>query len=233
MAKDFYGITEIFTSIQGEARYTGVPMVFVRFSGCNLRCPWCDTQYEKMQNYPFEKLVNRIVDEGKKAMVDWVSFTGGEPALWIDDDILSAVKSEGFKLLLETNATNVLTENLFEYVDTVSADFKLAYFGFDEALSLHSEFLKQVSKLGVDFYVKLLFSFSDSLEDVAKALEYLFSLNCEVYLQPLYEEREKFVKRWELFWKKVRELVSGTEIDDKAWARVKFSFQIHKFLRLK
>ncbi len=72
-------INEIFYSIQGEGRYTGCPAVFVRFSGCNLQCPFCDTDFKAHKEMTEDEIcayVNRIKGECKH-----VIFTGGEPTL--------------------------------------------------------------------------------------------------------------------------------------------------------
>ena len=72
-------ITEIFKSIQGESTYAGLPCVFVRLTGCNLRCHWCDTAYAFSggQKMSPEEVLGRVGELGGKL----VEFTGGEPLL--------------------------------------------------------------------------------------------------------------------------------------------------------
>lgn len=74
-------INEIFYSLQGEGYHTGTPAVFIRFSGCNLKCDFCDTRHEEGEMMTDEDIVNEI---GKYPAV-MVILTGGEPSLWIDD----------------------------------------------------------------------------------------------------------------------------------------------------
>ena len=73
-------INEIFYSLQGEGYHTGTPAVFIRFSGCNLKCDFCDTRHEEGEMMTDEDIVNEI---GKYPAV-MVILTGGEPSLWIE-----------------------------------------------------------------------------------------------------------------------------------------------------
>ena len=74
-------ISEIFYSLQGEGRLIGLPSVFIRTSGCNLRCVWCDTPYTSWQpegrSYPIEKIIREV----EKYPARHVVITGGEPLL--------------------------------------------------------------------------------------------------------------------------------------------------------
>ncbi len=74
-------ISEIFYSIQGEGTLLGVPSVFVRTSGCNLRCTWCDTPYTSWQPEGEERSVSSIVDEVSSYGAAHVVITGGEPMI--------------------------------------------------------------------------------------------------------------------------------------------------------
>ncbi|MCH7495383.1 MAG: radical SAM protein, partial [Candidatus Marinimicrobia bacterium] len=72
-------IYEIYTSIQGESSYQGLPCVFVRLSGCNLRCAWCDTAYAFFGGE--EKSVDEILEEVRQSGPLLVEITGGEPLM--------------------------------------------------------------------------------------------------------------------------------------------------------
>jgi len=74
-------IAEIFYSIQGEGSLLGVPSVFVRTSGCNLRCKWCDTPYTSWQPEGEERSIESIVDEVHSYGASHVVVTGGEPMI--------------------------------------------------------------------------------------------------------------------------------------------------------
>jgi organic radical activating enzyme len=97
-----YRINEIFYSIQGEGRWTGTPAIFIRFSGCNLNCEWCDTKHETYKEYT----VWDVLDEINEYPSDRIILTGGEPTLQLDINFLEVFKYEFYKIHLETNGTN-------------------------------------------------------------------------------------------------------------------------------
>lgn len=74
-------IAEIFYSVQGEGALVGVPSTFVRTSGCNLRCVWCDTPYTSWQPEGSERSIDSIVDQVNQYQAAHVVITGGEPML--------------------------------------------------------------------------------------------------------------------------------------------------------
>ena len=99
-------IAEIFHSLQGEGELTGVPSVFVRTSGCNLRCNWCDTPYASWQPEGAQMSVAEIVAEVKKHPARHVVLTGGEPMVATEIRELAAeLKKLGYHLTIETAAT--------------------------------------------------------------------------------------------------------------------------------
>lgn len=97
-------INEIFYSLQGEGYHTGTPAVFVRFSGCNLKCSFCDTQHEAGTMMTDEE----ILAEVDKHPAATVILTGGEPALWIDDAFIDRLHTAGKYVCIETNGTKPL-----------------------------------------------------------------------------------------------------------------------------
>jgi 7-carboxy-7-deazaguanine synthase len=95
-------VTEIFKSIQGESTFAGLPCVFVRLTGCNLRCHWCDTAYAFYggQQMSLEEVAARIQQLGGKL----AEFTGGEPLLQKEVYPLSErLLAEGYRVLIETS----------------------------------------------------------------------------------------------------------------------------------
>ena len=105
-------ISEIFQSLQGEGKYAGHPSVFVRTSGCNLRCSWCDTPHTSWQ--PEGERVH--VTEILQRTAGWSHFehavlTGGEPMLQPDlPDLVSALRAREHVITIETAATIFLPE---------------------------------------------------------------------------------------------------------------------------
>ena len=101
-------ISEIFYSLQGEGELTGVPSVFVRTSGCNLRCNWCDTPYASWQPEGKQMTVGEIVAAVRPHPARHVVLTGGEPMMAPDIQVLAAaLKKLDYHLTIETAATIV------------------------------------------------------------------------------------------------------------------------------
>ena len=99
-------ISEIFYSIQGEGMLTGVPSVFVRTSGCNLRCNWCDTPYASWQPEGTQRTVADILAEVRTHPARHTVLTGGEPMIARDiSDLADEIKKLGHHLTIETAAT--------------------------------------------------------------------------------------------------------------------------------
>lgn len=97
-------INEIFKSIQGESSYAGFPCVFVRLTGCNLRCQWCDTQYAFYEG--IEMTVDQVAEEVKNYNCHLIEITGGEPLLQKEVyPLIESLLTEGYEVLLETNGS--------------------------------------------------------------------------------------------------------------------------------
>lgn len=101
-------INELFYSLQGEGYYTGTPVVFIRFSGCNLSCSFCDTAHQEGTLMSDEEIVAAILAYPTRQVV----LTGGEPSLWIDEAFVSLLKEAGFYVTIETNGTHPLPPNI-------------------------------------------------------------------------------------------------------------------------
>jgi 7-carboxy-7-deazaguanine synthase len=117
-------ISEIFYSIQGEGRLIGTPSVFIRTSGCNLRCVWCDTPYTSWIPQGERRSVEEIVNEVEKYPHRHVVLTGGEPLLAAEVEQLAMdIKRLGSHITVETAAT------IFKPVvcDLISMSPKLAH----------------------------------------------------------------------------------------------------------
>lgn len=99
-------IAEVFASVQGEGIWTGVPSTFVRVSGCNLRCVWCDTPYASWEPEGPTVELQEIVDEVERLGHRHVVITGGEPMLFEPVEELTAKLAEGGHVLtIETAGT--------------------------------------------------------------------------------------------------------------------------------
>ena len=103
-------INEIFYSLQGEGFHSGTPAVFVRFSGCNLRCAFCDTQHQQGTMMSLQEIVDEV---NKYPLAPLVVLTGGEPSLFIDEVFVAELKQKtGKTIAIETNGTRPLPTNL-------------------------------------------------------------------------------------------------------------------------
>lgn len=156
-------IAEIFASIQGEGIYVGKPHAFVRFSGCNLNCDYCDTPAGRDRNKPFcsvEKTpghgdfafmqnplaVEDVIEAIEPLATRDVSLTGGEPLLQVDFliKLLPALRSKGYRVHLETNGTRPDdVAKLAGQIDVVAMDFKLpTASGVGDYFEEHAMFLR-------------------------------------------------------------------------------------------
>ncbi|MFZ1138594.1 MAG: radical SAM protein [Candidatus Sulfotelmatobacter sp.] len=103
-------ITEIYKSLQGESTYAGLPCVFVRLTGCNLRCSWCDSEYTFQGGR--RMAVEEVLDEVSRLSPDrgLVEITGGEPMLQEREvvPLMQHLVDEGYKVLLETSGERLL-----------------------------------------------------------------------------------------------------------------------------
>lgn len=97
-------VCEIFTSIQGESSYAGIPCTFIRVTGCNLRCFYCDTRYAYYEGRELSE--EDIIREVKRADINIVEITGGEPLLQSDVyHLIKKLLDENYKVLIETNGS--------------------------------------------------------------------------------------------------------------------------------
>jgi 7-carboxy-7-deazaguanine synthase len=113
-------LTEIYASLQGESSYTGLPCIFVRLTGCNLRCTWCDSEYtftggRKMTVDEVEAEVRRL------APIKLVEITGGEPMLQEREvlELVGRLLPSGYTILLETSGERPLAAIPKEVVKVV------------------------------------------------------------------------------------------------------------------
>ncbi len=117
-----YNLVEIFESLQGEGRNTGRPCIFIRFAGCNLACPWCDTDRTARFTLSLADLVREVKTFRAKSVI----LTGGEPTLVEEmPELVAALKHEGYWIAVETNGTR--EPDWLAFVDYVACSPKAEY----------------------------------------------------------------------------------------------------------
>jgi len=198
-------LAEIMESVQGEGLLVGSRQIFLRFSGCNLRCSYCDTESsieaqpycrvshttgrgDLWQNVPNPLSVDQIVGLLSKYSSKWISLTGGEPLLWADfiSELGSRLKPQGYNFMLETNGL------LYEQLDTclpgldmISMDFKLPSATGEDNWSKHSQFL--VRAVNKPLYTKIVVDTRVKEVEVREAVKILAAVNpyIPLILQPV------------------------------------------------
>ena len=101
-------VNETFLSLQGEGYFTGTPAFFLRLSGCNLQCPFCDTQHQTFTEMTEEEIVGEACRHKPRHIV----ITGGEPALQLTQSLVNKLHEAGFFIQVETNGTLPLPEGI-------------------------------------------------------------------------------------------------------------------------
>ena len=96
-------VNEIFYSLQGEGTNTGRPAVFVRLSGCNLRCPFCDTNFNDGTEMKEEEIVEKVC--GLSTSCGFVVITGGEPTMQDCTLLIDYLHQNGYEVAMESNGT--------------------------------------------------------------------------------------------------------------------------------
>lgn len=196
-------INEIFYSLQGEGRMAGTPAVFVRFSGCNLKCAFCDTNHQDGILMSDEEIIAEIV----KYPAEWIILTGGEPALWIDEKFIDDIKmGSGKKIAIETNGSCPLPSN----IDWVTVSPKR---GFDGAEDYEIK-VRRADELKVVFLDQDLEPYFD-LECIEKGTYFC--------LQPCFDANPEK-------WRSNIDSTVNKVLSDPRWH---LSAQIHRWLEIK
>ncbi len=112
-----YRVHEIFFSLQGEGYHTGTPAVFIRFSGCNLHCPFCDTDFNSYRLCSAEDICEQVATvlhtgESLPASSTLVVLTGGEPSLQVDDKLVESLHRLADTICIETNGTHPVPKGI-------------------------------------------------------------------------------------------------------------------------
>lgn len=201
-------ISEIFFSAAGEGLRQGQPTLFIRFSGCNLRCSFCDTKYAwkvGRELWP-EAILEKIEALDKKYKTGWVCLTGGEPLLQNIRPLVSLLKRAGFRIHIETNGTlPVPVKPDWLTVSPKPPGYKIS----SDCLRLASE-------------VKLVVTRSLKLEEIRGVRE-KFPARIPLLLQPQSNAPWSYKKGWKLYIQTVQEGLPN----------IRLSCQLHKIYGIK
>lgn len=196
-------INEIFHSLQGEGAHTGVSSVFIRFSGCNLRCDFCDTSHDQGSLMSDDEIISEV----KRYPAEWIILTGGEPSLWIDAAFVARLKAEtGKRVAIETNGCRPVPQE----IDWVTVSPKSGMKGAGE------------------YYLMVDRADEIKVVDVGQDLEQYFSLPCvgpatRMFLQPCFlDDQERCAANRHRTIEKVK--------NDPRWT---LSLQAHRFLDIR
>lgn len=142
-------INEIFYSLQGEGFWTGTPMVFLRLAGCNLHCPFCDTEWKSFE----EMSENEILEAITQFPTHKICITGGEPCLQLTESFVNRLHQNDFTVHVESNGTIIPPPNVDWLTVSPKAPFlsdgkgKLAIDSCDELKLLYPSNPEQFSNI--------------------------------------------------------------------------------------
>ena len=202
-------VVEIFKSIQGEGYNFGKEVVFLRLGKCNLKCPWCDTEWNKYKEIKLKNIISNIEKENCKNVI----ITGGEPTIQDLTPLCKELKKRGYWIGIETNGTNDIS---YKFVDYVATSPKFFYKDVIKLkLKKANEVRIVIDSKEVNEYVK----FCKKIENEIEAERY--------YLSPVEEiGTTSFLNLDSLA--KVRQKLN--ENGGKEW---QISIQLHKLMKVK
>lgn len=200
-------INEIFYSIQGEGYWTGLPNIFIRLTGCNLRCRYCDTTYAYKDGE--EMSISQIIEVIKKYPCEYVCVTGGEPL--INDQTNELIKSlfeNDYQLIVETNGSINIGKIISFKKLIISLDIKCPSSGMHDKMDF-----RNISQIRKNDQIK--FVISDRYDyEYAKNILKRYNPKCRIFFQPVWNSDYKKLAKW---------IIEDGII-------VKFGLQIHKII---
>lgn len=202
-------VNEVFKSIQGESTFAGLPCVFIRLTGCNLRCNYCDTTYayDVGKKISIDDLINEVE---KKYKCNLIEITGGEPLLQKDTlPLFDRLISKNYSVLLETNGTMSL-KNINPSVIKIM-DIKCPASGFS-----NKTYWNNLSYLSSSDQIKFVVSNRDDFDWAVKIIkEKCLDKLCNILFSPNYSQiKNEDLAEWILL----------EEIN------VRLQLQIHKYI---
>jgi 7-carboxy-7-deazaguanine synthase len=182
-------VNEIFYSIQGEGILVGVPSIFLRLTGCNLRCSFCDTKYAYIQGK--EMSIQAILDDIKKFACTYICLTGGEPLLQKDAvKLIENLLQKNYKICLETNGSISIKKLVEKKSLMISLDIKCPSSGSHEQM-----IMQNISYLSKKDQLKFIIKNKEDY-DYAKKILKKYNPQCTVFFQPVWGTNPKKLATW-------------------------------------
>jgi 7-carboxy-7-deazaguanine synthase len=175
-------ISEVFYSVQGEGSLLGVPSVFIRTSGCNLRCRWCDTPYASWQPEGTERSLDDLLAEVQSHPARHVVLTGGEPMIAPQmPELLARLHAGGYHLTIETAGTvppaatpchlaSLSPKLAHSTPDAATAGAGAGWVERHQRLRLQPAILRQWCEQSVDYQLKFVATQESDLEEIQQLI---------------------------------------------------------------
>jgi len=182
-------INEIFYSIQGEGKWTGLPNIFVRITGCNLRCSFCDTTYayDDGEEMSIEEITNYI----GKYPCKYICITGGEPLLQKEmPKLIDAFLKRNYRICLETNGSISIENIIGKKSLMISLDIKCPSSNMHEKMHIES-----ISLLNKNDQLKFVIGNKKDYS-YAKKIVHEYKPICSVFFQPVWGSNPKHLADW-------------------------------------
>jgi 7-carboxy-7-deazaguanine synthase len=200
-------INEIFYSIQGEGKWTGLPNVFIRTTGCNLRCLYCDTKYAYYDGFDME--IEEIVKKIRAYQCKYICITGGEPL--IQNDIFLLIDSlldENYQICLETNGSKKIDKLTDKDNLLISMDIKCPSSKIHEKMIFENlTILRRNDQVKCIIYDKKDYNY-------IKNIIHKYKPQCVIYFQPVWGNNPKKLAYW----------IKNDKLD------VRLGLQLHKII---
>jgi len=184
-------INEIFYSIQGEGKWMGLPNIFIRTTGCNLRCSFCDTTYayETGEEMSIEEIINRI----RKHPCNYVCVTGGEPLLQEEIvQLIDVLLEKKYVICLETNGSIDIENLVGKKSLLISLDIKCPSSTMHEKMNFNN-----VSLLTCNDQLKFIIQNREDYEYAKKIIK-KYKPQSAIFFQPVWGINLKELSSWVL-----------------------------------
>jgi len=182
-------ISEIFYSIQGEGQQTGLPTVFIRTTGCNLRCAYCDTDYayEGGEQMTIELILSKI----SKFDCKQICITGGEPLLQSETiQLITALQQKKYEICLETNGSQALQNLTNRNYLSISMDIKTP----SSKMQKHNLF-ENIKHLTTNDQIKCIIGSKEDYQYAKKMLK-RYQPSCSIIFQPVWGFNPEILTEW-------------------------------------